>query len=98
MNDWYGAWLEENPSNVYYNWASRGMSTPSMQNWFQNNYNRLYNQYSGLLAGGNPMGVPSFSQWLNSLNPSKYYTNNLSSAQRGYSTPTFAPRLRWLIY
>jgi hypothetical protein len=96
-NGWYGGWLNENPQAVYHNWANTGMRTPAMSNWFGNNYNKLFNQYQGVQAGGNPMAVPSFQNWLNSLNANQYYQNQ-PNYTRGMNYGAFSPSRRWLIY
>ena len=97
--DWYQQWLNENNAPVYYNWASQGMRTPGMGNWFSNNYGTLYNKYQGVQGqGGDPFAIPSFANWLKSINPTTYYQNNVPSAQRGWSSAKFAPTLRWLMY
>lgn len=107
----YMAVLEESPGAAYYSHQTDWGSSPNQQQYYQNQFQNVYNQYLGTLGSALRQGasgeegalsIPEigrmgFTDYLGNYDWTDRYTS-LPSAMRGDFTSQFNPRTRSIYF
>ena len=110
MDNPYMAILEESPGAAYYSYADQ-WSSPAQQQYYQNQFQNVYNQYLGTLGSALRMGAsggegaPSmsdigqmrFTDFLGDYDWTNRYTS-LPPTMRGDFTQSYNPRTRQIYF
>ena len=110
MDNPYMAILEESPGAAYFSYADQ-WSSPAQQQYYQNQFQNVYNQYLGTLgtalrsgASGtegapsiSDIGQMSFTNYLGDMNWTDRYTS-LPPTMRGDYTSSYNPRTRQIYF
>jgi hypothetical protein len=88
--------LETQPRGVFFNWLSK-LNDP-MKRYYSNQYNDIYGQYEGEVAGQAMAGKTPDLQFNSFLGKFPWLQDywGLTDWQRGDTPNRLAPRTRWL--
>ena len=97
-NPWAG-FLEDQPKAGYFSWLNRNRGlSPNQNQFFQGNFDEIYNQYLGQLGSQAQQGMTPDLQWgdyLGQQDPMNLW-GKMTPRQRGDNAQRFAPGVRWM--